>query len=77
MTQQQISMKAWLTIGALAMIWGASFLAFAIGLRELPVFTLVAHRVFWGALTLWLVVLLFRIDDKSFDEHRIDGNLIV
>lgn len=61
MTQQQISMKAWLTIGALAMIWGASFLAFAIGLRELPVFTLVAHRVFWGALTLWLVVLLFRI----------------
>ncbi|MEM7242489.1 MAG: DMT family transporter [Pseudomonadota bacterium] len=56
-----MSSAAWLTLGALAMIWGASFLAFALGLNELPVFTLVAHRVFWGALTLWIFVLLFRI----------------
>ena len=61
MNQQDISTAAWITLGALAMIWGASFLAFALGLRELPVFTLVAHRVFWGALTLWLVVVVLRI----------------
>lgn len=47
---------AWMTLLSLAMIWGASFLAYAIGLRELPIFTLVAHRVFWGCLALWLLV---------------------
>ncbi|NKX46254.1 DMT family transporter [Roseibacterium sp. KMU-115] len=42
---------------ALATIWGASFLAIKIALGELPVLTLVAHRVVWAALILWGYVL--------------------
>lgn len=59
--QQNITAAGWFTLIALALIWGGSFLAFALGLREIPVFTLVAHRVFWGCLALWLVVLVLRI----------------
>jgi drug/metabolite transporter (DMT)-like permease len=60
-TQKSLSLAAWVSLISLALIWGASFLSFAIGLRELPVFTLVAHRVFWGALALWGVVFALRI----------------
>jgi len=59
--QKSLSPAAWISLISLALIWGASFLSFAIGLRELPVFTLVAHRVFWGGLTLWSVVIALRI----------------
>lgn len=60
-TQKSLSQTAWISLISLALIWGASFLCFAIGLRELNVYTLVAHRVFWGALTLWGVVFALRI----------------
>lgn len=60
-TQKSLSQAAWVCLISLAFIWGASFLSFAIGLRELPVFTLVAHRVFWGGLVLWGVVLVLNI----------------
>ena len=60
-TQKSLSPAAWISLISFARIWGASFLSFAIGLRELPVFTLVAHRVFWGGLVLWGVVVALRI----------------
>ncbi|XDA96719.1 DMT family transporter [Sulfitobacter sp. LCG007] len=41
----------------LALIWGASFLSIRVALDEIAPFTLVAHRTFWAALTLWAVVL--------------------
>jgi drug/metabolite transporter (DMT)-like permease len=50
-----------MTLGVLAIIWGGSFLAFALILREVPVFSLVANRVLWGCLTLWVVVIFMRI----------------
>ena len=59
--QKSLSLAAWTSLISLALIWGASFLSFAIGLRELPVFTLVAHRVFWGGLALWGVVFALKI----------------
>ncbi len=59
--QQSLSLAAWITLLSLAMIWGVSFLCFALGLRELNVYTLVAHRVFWGGLILWGVVFALRI----------------
>ncbi len=59
--QKTLSLAAWVSLISLALIWGASFLSFAIGLREIPVFTLVAHRVFWGVLALWCVVLALKI----------------
>ncbi|MEM9011258.1 MAG: DMT family transporter [Pseudomonadota bacterium] len=55
--QRTISGRAWAELMLLALIWGGSFFSIAIALREVPVFTSVAHRVFWAALVLWLVVL--------------------
>ncbi len=56
-TQQSLSGRAWAEMLLLALIWGASFLAFAICLRELNVFTTVAHRVFWGTVLIWIIAL--------------------
>ena len=56
-----MSKSAWGALLLLSLIWGGSFLAFALGLRELPVFTLVAHRVFWGAVLLWIIVIARKI----------------
>ena len=62
MTQQtHLSPRAWAELLLLSLVWGASFLAFAIGLEELPVYTLVAWRVGLGALTLWVLVPILRI----------------
>lgn len=61
MKQQSLSLAAWISLISLALIWGVSFLCFALGLRELSVYTLVAHRVFWGGLVLWGVVFTLRI----------------
>lgn len=47
-----LSNRAWIDILVLGVIWGASFLAIKLALGEIPVFTLVAHRVFWAALIL-------------------------
>jgi len=60
--QKTLSAQAWLELLLLAAIWGGIFLASRIALDEVPVFTLVAHRVFWAALILWAVVLLRRQD---------------
>jgi len=57
MTQASLSARAWLDMALLALIWGASFLSIKLGLEELPVMTLVAHRVFWAALVLWIYVI--------------------
>jgi drug/metabolite transporter (DMT)-like permease len=62
MTQISVSPRAWIDIGLLALLWGASFLAIKLGLGELPVLTLVAHRVFWAALVLWAYVLWRGLD---------------
>jgi drug/metabolite transporter (DMT)-like permease len=59
--QQTVSLNAWITLFALATLWGGSFLAFALILREVPVLTIVAHRVLWAALFLWGLVLFMGI----------------
>ena len=41
----------------MGLIWGGSFLAIKLALGELPVMTLVAHRVVWAALILWGYIL--------------------
>ena len=61
MKQQTVSLSAWLTLLALATIWGGSFLAFALILREVPVLTIVVHRVLWAALFLWGLVFFMGI----------------
>lgn len=57
MTTPTLTPRIWLELGLLGLIWGGSFLAIKLALGELPVMTLVAHRVFWAALILWLWVL--------------------
>lgn len=52
-----LTSRAWGDLALLATIWGASFLAIKLALGEVPVLTLVAHRVFWAALILWAYVL--------------------
>ena len=62
MTQQKTMTSIdWAEILLLAAIWGGVFLATAIVLRDLPVFTLVAARVGGGALALWAYLLIRRI----------------
>ncbi len=51
-----LSLRAWVDLILLAVIWGASFLAIKLALGEVPVFTLVAHRVFWACVILWAYV---------------------
>lgn len=59
--QKTLSGQGWIALLALAAIWGGSFLAFALALQELPFFTVVAHRVIWGALALWGLVFVARL----------------
>ncbi|EAR52268.1 transmembrane drug/metabolite transporter family protein [Oceanicola granulosus HTCC2516] len=44
-------------MGLLALLWGGSFLTVRIALDEIGPFWVVAHRVGWAALALWIVVL--------------------
>jgi len=59
--QKTISPRAWIEMGLLALIWGASFLAVRVALDEIGPLTSVAHRVFWAMLVLWSAVFLIRL----------------
>ncbi|MBC6438018.1 MAG: DMT family transporter [Rhodobacteraceae bacterium] len=52
-----LSARAWIDLILLGGIWGASFLSIKLALEEIPVLTLVAHRVVWAAVILWVYVL--------------------
>lgn len=56
MTTPRLSPQAWTDLTALALLWAASFLAVRIALDEIGFLSVVAHRVFWAALALWVVV---------------------
>lgn len=62
MTQQKsLSARAWAELILLSCIWGGSFLAIHVALTELPVLTIVTHRVTWAALVLWVYVAVRRL----------------
>ncbi|MDP3861345.1 MAG: DMT family transporter [Phaeovulum sp.] len=56
-SQTRISRLAWLLLGALALIWGTSFLSNRAALAEAGVLTVVGLRVLGGAILLWFWVL--------------------
>jgi drug/metabolite transporter (DMT)-like permease len=58
--QKSLSPGSWAQLGFLGLIWGASFLSIRVALDEVPVVTLVLHRVFWATLVLWAIVLISR-----------------
>jgi drug/metabolite transporter (DMT)-like permease len=55
--QKSISAAAWVSLIALGVIWGASFVTVRIALDEIGPLTAVAHRTFWAMLVLWGIVL--------------------
>ena len=73
--QKHLSLRAWLELGLLALIWGGVFLANRIALDEIGVLTLVAHRTAWAALVLWGVVLAMRLPLPR--QPRLWGALVV
>ncbi|MEM1373770.1 MAG: DMT family transporter [Pseudomonadota bacterium] len=52
-----MSTRAWAELTLLSLIWGGVFLAVRVALADIGPFTIVAHRVFWACLILWVVVL--------------------
>ncbi len=54
--QKTLTPRAWFELTLLGLIWGASFLSIRIALDEIPVMTLVFHRVFWASLVLWIYI---------------------
>lgn len=59
--QKTISLTAWISLAALGVIWGASFVSVRVALNEVGPLTAVAHRTFWAMLALWAVVLVMRL----------------
>ena len=59
--QKTISSGAWGLLALLSLLWGGTFLSVRVALDELGPLTVVAHRVGWAALVLWLVVFLRRV----------------
>lgn len=59
--QKTISLTAWISMLALGVIWGASFVSVRVALNEVGPLTAVAHRTFWAMLALWAVVLVMRL----------------
>jgi len=55
--QKTLSPHAFAELLLLGVIWGGSFLSIRIALDDVPVVTVVAHRVVWAMLVLWAVVL--------------------
>lgn len=54
--QTTLSTRALSEMILLGLIWGGSFLSIRVALDEVPVLTVVLHRVGWAALALWVVV---------------------
>ena len=61
MSTTQISLRAWIDLVLLALLWGGSFLAVATALDEIGFLSSVTHRVLWATLILWGVVLWKRL----------------
>jgi drug/metabolite transporter (DMT)-like permease len=75
MTSQSIPTRAWAELILLGIIWGAVFPAVAIALDEMSVMHVVAHRLLWAALVLWLWVLIRRLPIPT--SPRLWGALVV
>ena len=56
MIQKTLTARAWAELLLLSAIWGGSFLSIRVALDEIGPLTVVAHRVGWAALALWLVI---------------------
>ncbi|PTQ71937.1 DMT family transporter [Celeribacter persicus] len=67
--QKTISAAAWAGLFAMGFLWGCSFLAVAILIREVPIYWVVAGRVSLAALMLWTYVLLKGLPVPSFSRY--------
>lgn len=58
MTQVSIPPRAWALLLLLSLIWGSSFLTTTVLVETLAPLHVVTHRVLWGAVLLWIYVLV-------------------
>ena len=61
MTQRTLSPRAWAELLLLSAVWGGSFLSIRVALDEIGPLTVVAHRVGWASLALWLAIAAMRL----------------
>ena len=61
MTQRTLSPRAWAELLLLSAVWGGSFLSIRVALDEIGPLSVVAHRVGWAALALWLAIAAMRL----------------
>lgn len=59
--ERTMSGRAWSELFLIATIWGGSFLSVRIALNDIAFPAVVAHRVFWAAVALWVWVLARRL----------------
>ena len=57
-----MSARAWAELALLSLIWSAVFLNVRFALEEIGPLTVVAHRVGWACILLWIIVFLKRLD---------------
>lgn len=67
--------RVWFELLVLALLWGGSFLAIRTALDEIGVLSVVAHRVIWAALCLWVIVFARRMAVPK--EWRLWGAFLV
>lgn len=56
-----MGLAEWAMVVTLSLVWGGAFFFGGVAVKELPPLTIVFARVFFGALTLWLVVAIIRV----------------
>ena len=59
-TQKSMNIQEWLLLLLLSMLWGGSFFFVGVAVKALPPLTIVALRVAMAAVTLLVVMSLFR-----------------
>ncbi|MEM6478773.1 MAG: DMT family transporter, partial [Pseudomonadota bacterium] len=62
LSPKRMGARAWLELLLLSLIWGAVFMSVNVALKELGPLTIVAHRVGWACLILWIIVVSLRLN---------------
>lgn len=61
MAAREMGLGEWVMLGALSVLWGGSFLFNGILVKVWPPLTIVTGRVFFAAITLWIIIRLMGV----------------
>ena len=76
MTPRRAALFPWFLFFALAVMWGSSYLFIKLGVETLEPFQLIAARLLFGAIVLWLIVVVWARQALPRDA-RTYGHLVV